>query len=605
MMKRFIAAIFLVFLSIGLAFSQEEAKGLDARINAAVEPATKAVSNFVFYPITIGGHKSIQQVNLDPNTQLLSVELDNDATQIVDLSGEAGAKDSNIRLDKATNILTFSNGETVDLNKSLDTRVPIVLFILILGALYFTLYFGFVNIRKLGLSIGIVRGKYDDIDEHVNDPVTGDEIWHTEDGDIPVTERVEGHHGEVSHFQALTAALSATVGLGNIAGVAIAIAIGGPGATLWMILAGFIGMSTKFVECTLGVKYRDIDADGTVHGGPMYYLRKGFSERRMGGIGKVFAVFYAIMVVGGSFGGGNMFQANQATAQFLSLTGIKSGYGGAAFGLVMAILVGIVIIGGIKRIGSVAEKIVPAMAIIYVSAGLVVIGLNYQLIPQSFGLIWAGAFTGKGIIGGFFGVLIQGFKRAAFSNEAGVGSAAIAHAAVKTKYPVSEGLVAMIGPFVDTVIICTITALVIIIYNTGGHFEYADVMNNKVLIGGERIGGVDLTSVAFESAIPGFSYILTISVILFAFSSMLSWSYYGLQGWKALFGKSKLSDSTYKVLFLIFVVIGSSASLGAVTDFSDAMIFAMIFPNMVGLVLLAPVVKKEYRRFLDVIKKEK
>lgn len=599
-MKHLFLVIALLIFGASPTFAQEKPMGLDDRINAAVEPATKAVSDVIFYPIQVGGHKVIETVKLDKDN-ILVVTMDNGGKQSIDLSKINQSGNQEISVDKTTNTLTFSNGDTLALNNYLDTKVPIVLFVLVIGALYFTLYFGFVNVRKLGLSIGIVRGKYDDIDSHANDPIVGDEIWHA-DGDSPDTERVEGHHGEVSHFQALTAALSATVGLGNIAGVAIAIAIGGPGATLWMILAGFLGMSTKFVECTLGVKYRDIDADGTVHGGPMYYLRKGFAEKGMAGLGKGFAVFYAIMVVGGSFGGGNMFQANQATAQFLSLTGIESGYAGAAFGLFMAILVGIVIIGGIKRIGSVAEKIVPAMAFIYVAAGLVIVALNYDLVPKAFGLIWAGAFTGKGIVGGFFGVLIQGFKRAAFSNEAGVGSAAIAHAAVKTKFPISEGLVAMIGPFVDTVIICTITALVIIIYNSGGHFEYSDVVNNEVLINGGRIGGVDLTSVAFESAIPGFSYVLTIAVILFAFSSMLSWSYYGLQGWKSLFGKSKLADNTYKILFLLFVIIGSSASLGAVTDFSDAMIFAMIFPNMIGLVLLAPAVRKEYQRFLNVIK---
>ncbi|HHB77775.1 MAG TPA: alanine:cation symporter family protein [Saprospiraceae bacterium] len=597
----------LIFGVSHQSYAQEKSEGLDARINQAVKPATTFISDIIFYPVTVGGHKTITDVSLDTNSHLLSVKLDNGATRILDLSKREGEGKSNpnIRLDHSTNILTLGDGTEMALNDSLDSKVPIVLFVLILGALFFTIRFGFVNIRKLGLSIDIVRGKYDDIDEHVNDPVTGDEVWHTLEGDIPDTERVEGHHGEVSHFQALTAALSATVGLGNIAGVAIAIAIGGPGATLWMILAGFIGMSTKFVECTLGVKYREIEGDGTVHGGPMYYLKKGLAEKGFGGLGKVFAIFYAVMVVGGSFGGGNMFQANQATAQFISLTGIKTGYVGAAFGLFMAILVGIVIIGGIKRIGSVAEKIVPLMAILYVGAGLIILAMNYDLIPSSFGQIWDGAFSGRGIVGGFAGVLIQGFKRAAFSNEAGVGSAAIAHAAVKTKYPVSEGLVAMIGPFVDTVIICTITALVIVIYNNGGHFDYGNVVDGEVLIQGSRVGGVDLTSAAFDSAIPGFSYILTVAVILFAFSTMLSWSYYGLQGWKVLFGRSKAADTTYKVLFLLFVIIGSSASLGAVTDFSDAMIFAMIFPNMIGLVVLAPVVQKEFHRFLEVIKGKK
>ena len=393
------------------------------------------------------------------------------------------------------------------------------------------------------------------------------------------------------------------MGLGNIAGVAIAIAIGGPGATFWMILAGFLGMASKFTECTLGVKYREIGPDGTVYGGPMYYLSKGLGERGMGAFGKFMAVFYAIMLIGGSFGGGNMFQSNQAAAQFKALIGTDSGMAGTLFGIVLALLVAIVIIGGIKRIGKVAEKIVPAMVGIYVVSAIIILIYHANLIPDAFGQIIGGAFTGAGITGGIIGVLIQGFKRAAFSNEAGVGSASVAHSAVKTKYPASEGVVALLEPFIDTVLVCTMTALVIIIFNSsaGGAFAYGDVINNEVLIEGQRIGGVNLTSAAFNSVLPGFSYILTIAVILFAFSTMLSWSYYGLQAWMYLFGKSKQAEVTYKILFCIFIVIGAAASLGAVTDFSDAMVFAMVFPNMIGLFILAPVVKKELKIYLDAI----
>ncbi len=420
---------------------------------------------------------------------------------------------------------------------------------------------------------------------------------------------VEGSDGEVTPFQALTAALSATVGLGNIAGVAVAIAMGGPGATLWMIIAGFIGMASKFVECTLGVKYRDIDADGTVHGGPMYYLSKGFKEKGWTGFGKVLAIFFAIMAVGGSFGGGNMFQANQAASQFLQMTGIESGFAAFAFGVVIAILVGIVIIGGIKKIGAVTEKVVPFMAVIYVGAALVILGMNFSLIPKAFVLIFEGAFTPEAGLGGILGVIIVGFQRAAFSNEAGVGSAAIAHSAVKTKYPASEGVVALLEPLIDTVIICTMTALVIVITNLkAGLFEYGhlDGSKNVILNGSEKaVGGVDLTSLAFDTAIPNFSYVLTVAVILFAFSTMLSWSYYGLQAWKFLFGKGKNVDLLYKALFVIFVVIGSSISLGAVIDFSDAMIFAMVFPNIIGLLFLSPKVREEVKRFRAAIKEYK
>jgi AGCS family alanine or glycine:cation symporter len=477
-------------------------------------------------------------------------------------------------------------------------EVPIVLIVLLLGALFFTLYFKFANITLMGVATRATNGKYDEIDHSSVDEMAGDS---TPGGDVFETVKAEGVVGEVTHFQALTAALSATVGLGNIAGVAVAIAIGGPGATIWMILAGFLGMSTKLVEATLGVKYREVGEDGKIYGGPMYYLRKGLKERNLGGLGKVLAFMFAVFVVGGSFGGGNMFQANQAAAQFKLLFGLESGF---VFGIVMAVLVAIVIIGGIKRIGRVTEKIVPFMAIIYVGAALVIIFMNITIIPTAIGQIWTGAFGDNSLLGGFIGVMIVGFQRAAFSNEAGVGSASIAHAAVKTRFPASEGIVASIGPFVDTVIICTMTALVIIIMNIKGNlFNYANLEGSNVIMNGtgERLGGVDLTSIAFDSAIPNFSIILTIAVILFAFSSMLSWSYYGIQGWKYLFGKGKAADLTYKLLFLFFVVVGASSSLNSVIDFSDAMIFAMVFPNVIGLLLLAPKVRVELDRYLTAI----
>ena len=462
-------------------------------------------------------------------------------------------------------------------------KVPFVLFVLIGGALFFTIYFNFVNLTKFKLAIDVVRGKY-----------TPPKQPASRASDNLGTIQADHIAGEVSHFQALTAALSATVGLGNIAGVAIAIAIGGPGATLWMIIAGLIGMSSKFTECTLGVKYREVGPDGTVYGGPMYYLSRGLAEKGLGGLGKVLAVFFAIMCVGGSFGGGNMFQANQAAAQFTQMIGTSSTAAGFGFGMVMAILVGIVIIGGIKRIGAVAEKIVPAMAIIYVLAALTIIIMNIGVVPEAVGQIFSGAFTGAGITGGVIGALIQGFRRAAFSNEAGVGSAAIAHSAVRTDHPASEGIVALLEPFVDTVVICTMTALVIIIANIDG---------SLITYGSDGgFGGVELTSKAFASGISWFPYVLTIAVILFAFSTMLSWSYYGLQAWMYLFGKSKAADYTYKILFCLFIVIGAAASLGAVVGFSDAMIFAMVFPNIIGLVLLAPVVKEELRKYVDGIK---
>jgi AGCS family alanine or glycine:cation symporter len=478
--------------------------------------------------------------------------------------------------------------------------VPFVLILLVFGAAFFTLAFGFANIRLFPLAINVVRGKYDEIEEG-GEPVTTKNL-NVVDGDIPDTIRQEGIHGEVSHFQALATAVSGTVGLGNIGGVAIAIAVGGPGATFWMITCGLLGMSTKFVECTLGVKYRDIGPDGTVYGGPMYYLSRGFESIGFKSVGKILAVLFAIMCVGGSFGGGNMFQANQATVQLTSMMGLEGGAIKTVFGLVMATLVGIVIIGGIKRIAKVTEKIVPFMAIIYVVAALIIILANYSFIDDAIGLIFTGAFTPQAGLGGLIGVLLVGFQRAAFSNEAGAGSASIAHSAVNTKFPASEGIVALLEPFIDTVVICTMTALVIIMFNSGGLFEYASGNTSGVIIDGATVGGVDLTSQAFNSVLPGFSYILTLAIVLFAFSTMISWSYYGLQAWKYLFGRSKGADTAYKVLFLVFVVIGAAATLDAVVKFSDAMIFAMVFPNMLGLFFLFPKVREELNKYLAAIK---
>ncbi len=482
-----------------------------------------------------------------------------------------------------------------------NVKVFWVLFPLILGAIYFTVYFKFINFRGFITSVNIVRGKYDDLETGGHVDVQPSEFTGEEDN--PDTIRVEGHghghgEGEVTHFQALTAALSATVGLGNIAGVAIAVSIGGAGATFWMIIAGFLGMASKFVECTLGVKYRDVGADGTIYGGPMYYLRKGLGISGHTGLGKVLAALFAIFCIGGSFGGGNMFQVNQAFQLVEHITGGEASVlhgNGWIFGLVMAVLVGIVIIGGIKSIAKVTDKIVPFMVVIYVGACLFVLISKFNMIPDAFMQIINGAFSPVGIAGGVVGVLVQGFRRAAFSNEAGIGSAAIAHSAVKTNHAASEGLVALLEPFIDTVVVCTMTALVLII--TGSISGDNSGMNDAQAI--------LLTSGAFESAISWFPYVLAVAVVLFAFSTMISWSYYGFQAWSYLFGRSKVTEYTYKVLFCIFVVIGAAASLGSVIGFSDAMIFAMMVPNMIGLVILAPKVKEELTKYLAAIKSHK
>lgn len=436
--------------------------------------------------------------------------------------------------------------------------VPIIVVWLVIGAVFFTFRMNFINIRGFKHAVQLVQGKYDDPEDK----------------------------GEVSHFQALTTALSATVGLGNIASVAVAITIGGPGATFWMIIAGFLGMSTKFTECTLGVKYRIIDEDGNVSGGPMYYLTKGLSKRNMAKLGKVLAFLFAILAILASFGGGNMFQANQAFAQMESQVSFLAGEG-FWFGVGMAVLVGVVIIGGIKSIAKVTEKIVPFMAILYVITALIILGINYTEIPGAFGLIFESAFSQESMYGGFIGVLLTGFKRASFSNEAGVGSAAIAHSAVKTNEPVSEGFVALLEPFIDTVVICTMTALVIVI--TGRYTGY-------------DLEGAQLTSSAFESAISWFPSLLALAVFLFAFSTMISWSYYGLKAWTYLFGNSKKMANAYKMLFLVFIVVGSSSTLSAVMDFSDMMILAMAFPNIIGLYIMSKEVRLDLRDYMNRVK---
>jgi len=543
-MKRFITALLALFLPV-LVFAQDEAKkGLDEKVNDAFLPIANWWEGFVLTSIPIGG-----------------------------------------------------------------MDIPIVLLLLIAGATLFTLAFSFVNIMKFPLAINVVRGKYDELeDHHVGDGETP--FVSVVDGDLPDTIRDESQEGEVSHFQALATAVSGTVGLGNIAGVAVAIAVGGPGATFWMIVCGLLGMSTKFVECTLGVKYRDVDKDGVVYGGPMYYLSKGLKENGMGGLGKVLGVLFAVMCVGASFGGGNAFQSNQAAAQLQSMFNLTGGSSGLIIGVVLAALVAIVIIGGIKSIAKVTERIVPFMAGIYILACLIIIFANFSHVGSAFNQIFSGAFTPLAGLGGMLGVIIVGFQRAAFSNEAGAGSAAIAHSAVKTKYPASEGVVALLEPFIDTVVICTMTALVIIFFNMGGDgvFDYGnlDASRNVILNDGSgALGGVDLTSAAFASVLPWFPVVLTIAIVLFAFSTMISWSYYGLQSWKYLFGRGKTADMIYKILFLVMIVIGAAATLDAVIKFSDAMILALVFPNMIGLILLFPKVKKELNKYMAAIKASK
>jgi AGCS family alanine or glycine:cation symporter len=479
------------------------------------------------------------------------------------------------------------------------TSIPTIIFLLVGGALFFTIYFGFINMRRFPLAINVVRGKFDHVDHHQVDQKAAVNVV---DSDAVDTIKDESKDGEVSHFQALATAVSGTVGNGNIAGVALAIAIGGPGATFWMILCGLIGMSTKFVECTLGVKYRDVGEDGTVYGGPMYYLTKGLKEKGFERFGRFLAVTFALLCIGASFGGGNAAQSNQAAMQLVSSFGMEGGSARTLIGILMMIFVGIIIIGGIKRIASVTEKIVPFMALLYVGACLYIIFTNFSFVDDAFAMILTQAFNPQAGLGGLLGVLITGFRRAAFSNEAGAGSASIAHSAVKTKYAASEGLVALLEPFIDTVVICTMTALVIIIFNGDQTIFNYGGENGIVMIDGVAAEGAAITAAAFANYISFSGPFLTIAVVLFAISTMISWSYYGLQSWMFVFGKSKTSDYTYKILFLFFIVIGAAGDMSAVWTFSDAMILALVFPNMIGLFFLYPKVKVELQKYLKAVR---
>ena len=439
------------------------------------------------------------------------------------------------------------------------STIPFIVVWLILGSIFFTLRLKFVNIRGFRHSLNLARGKYDD-------------------PDAP---------GTITHFQAMATAVSATVGLGNIAGVAVAISLGGAGATFWMFLAGFFGMSLKFAECTLGVKYRFIDDEGRIFGGPMNYLRYGLEKKNLKRLGKFLAILFAVLGVGASFGGGNMLQSNQAFKIVSEQIPVLQGQG-FWFGILFAILVGAVIIGGIKSIANVTAKVVPVMAIFYVVGCLVVIGYHIEFLGGAFVAIFDGAFSAQAMKGGFIGVLIIGLQRAAFSSEAGVGSAAIAHSASKTNHPVADGFTSLIEPLIDTMLVCTMTALVLIF--TGKH-----EINSGM-------GGVELTADAFGTVVSWFPAVLAVAVVLFAFSTMVSWSYYGMRSWSYLFGRSKKLELVYKIMYLVFVVLGASVSLGAVLSFADMMILAMSFPNIIGLYIMAPEINADMKIYWQKLK---
>ncbi len=438
--------------------------------------------------------------------------------------------------------------------------VPWILFWLITSGMFCTLYFRGINLRGMAQGMRIIRGDYDRSD----------------------------HHGDTSHFQALATALSGTVGLGNIAGVAVAVTIGGPGAAFWMIIAALFGMATKFCECTLAVKFRHIRPDGTISGGPMYYLTRGIGAEypRAAPLGRVLGVLFAVLCLFGTIGSGNFFQVHQAYQQVLLITGgEQSVLAGRAwlFGLAIAVATGLVVLGGIRRIASVTDKLVPLMTLLYLVAGLVVLCSNVQAIPQALALIVTGAFTAEGVQGGVLGAILQGFRRAAFSNEAGLGSAPIAHASVRTDEPLTEGLVALWEPFIDTIIICTMTALVITVAGIGHPLPAEQ--------------GVKLTSAAFGTVMPWFPYVLAVVVVLFAYSTMIAYCYYGTKAANYLFGETTTVDVSYKLFYLTATIFGVTMDFSSMVDFADAVFFLMAVPNVIGLYLLAPVVKREMNSY--------
>ena len=438
--------------------------------------------------------------------------------------------------------------------------------ILLVGTgIFFTIYLGFPQFKFFGKAWNLVSGKN-----------------HKEDAE-----------GETSGFEALTTAMSGAVGTGNIGGVALAIWTGGPAAIFWMWITAIFGMTTKFVEVTMGHKYRTKLEDGSISGGPMYYIEHALNMKWAG-------ILFAFLMMITAIGSGNMPQINNIALVMNTEFSVPKIF----TGLFLGVLLWIIIIGGIKRIASVTEKVVPFMAVLYILACIYILAINFTFIDDAIALIIKEAFNPTAVgVGGVIGVLMIGFQRAAFSNEAGAGSASIAHSAVKTKYAASEGLVALLEPFIDTVVICTMTALVIITFNSTGAFVYGGDGMGGVMIDGVMYEGAGITQKAFAQYIPGSDIFLTIAVVLFAVSTMISWSYYGLQSWKFLFGRGKVADMTYKVLFLLFVIIGAAASMNSIWAFSDAMIFAMVFPNMVGLYFLFPIVKEQLKKYLEAIKK--
>ena len=440
------------------------------------------------------------------------------------------------------------------------SKIPLIIFWILFAGIFFTIYFRGICIWGFKHALELVFKPSKNSD---NENTNGS--------------------GDVSSFQALATALSGTIGIGSIAGVAISISIGGAGAAFWIFLGALLGMSIKFIEATLAVKYRRFNEDGSVSGGPMHYIAHGLTRKKLRILGQPLSVIYALLCIGGGITGGNMIQINQSTHQILFITGGEHSflYGcGWIFGLIVAILVGMVTMGGIKSIAKVTTVLVPTMCVMYIVSGLIVIAANFMNIPAALGLIFKEAFHPTSIAGGIFGVIIIGLRRSVQSNEAGTGAAAIVYAAAKTKEPVSQGFVALLETFL-TGVLCLFTSFAII---------FSGVLENTTI--GE-ISGIELASNAFQSVIPFFPYILSLIAIMFALSTLISWAYYGQKAWTFLFGEGKKRAITFNLIYCVFVVVGSVLNVKSVIEITDAMMIAMCIPNVIVLYILCPEIKRD------------
>lgn len=545
--SRFFAACLLILACCAVTDIAAQDSGFTPAIAAEDAPQNSpAVTDQASDPQTLGVTAADPGAETDTETTAVPTPGDDLPPWIASIDSKFG---SVVVVLEA--IIFFKVYESADRS----VKIPFVVVWLFGGALFLTVRMGFINLRAFWHAVRLTRGDYDNDDEP----------------------------GDVSHFQALATALSATVGLGNIAGVAIAIGSGGPGAAFWILVVGLLGMTSKFAECTLAQLYRSRDESGQVLGGPMRYLRIGLKDIGFPRLGRVLAVIFMVLCIGASFGGGNAFQIGQSldTIRYQFTTIDQYPW---IYGLIMVTAVGLVIVGGIKSIGSVASKIVPFMCGAYMLASIYILAINAAAIPEAIATIISEAFNPTAVKGGFLGVLVIGIQRAVFSNEAGIGSAAIVHSAAKTNEPVSEGIVALLEPFVDTVIVCTCTALVVVITGAYAAPETADAVAKNA--------GAQVTLYAFvNGGHAWFAYILYCAVVLFAFSTCISWSYYGERCWAELFGSS--SSMIYKFLFLTFTFLGSIVTRGKVLEFSDLMLLGLALPNLLGVFMLSGIIKRQ------------